>query len=321
MKRRLIASLLMVLMLLTLTACGGGASKSEEAGGNWAADDMAVEESVSHSMTEAPMEMGYLEDAIYEEAAPEAEEQGSNAVVTGQKLIRTAWLELESTEFDGAVQGLKDLTEMYGGHFETSSVANYKDGARWGDYTVRIPAEKFETFLSQAGTLCHLTWQEVTQEDVSEVYYDTEGRLKTHQIKLERLQNLLAKAEAMEDIIALESAISETEWQIENLSGTLRHYDGKVSYATVHINLREVYKLSAVEEVPDTFGQRMSAAFADGMRNCGDLLEDLAVAFAYSWVWWLLAVVVIVVVVRVVRKKQVLKFTLRKKKGDKQDEL
>ena len=66
MKRRLIASLLMVLMLLTLTACGGGASKSEEAGGNWAADDMAVEESVSHSMTEAPMEMGYLEDAIYD---------------------------------------------------------------------------------------------------------------------------------------------------------------------------------------------------------------------------------------------------------------
>ena len=36
---------------------------------------------------------------------------------------------------------------------------------------------------------------------------------------------------------------------------------------------------------------------------------------------WLLAVVIIVAVVRVVRKKQVLKFTLRKKKGDKQDEL
>lgn len=322
MKRRLLASLLMVLMLLTLTACGGGASKSEAAGGNWAAaDDMAVEETVSHSMTEAPMEMGYLEDTIYEEPAAEAEEHGTGAVVTGQKLIRTAWLELESTEFDEAAQGLKDLTETYGGYFETSSVANHKNGSRWGDYAVRIPAGKFDAFLSQAGSLCHLTWQEVTQDDVSEVYYDTEGRLKTQQIKLERLQSLLAKAEDMEDIITIESAISETEWRIEELSGTLRHYDGKVNYATVHINLREVYKLSSVEEVPDTFGQRMSAAFTDGLRNCGNLLEDLAVAFAYSWVWWLLAIVVIVVVVRVLRKKEVLKFTLRKKKGDKQDEL
>lgn len=321
MKQKLFAMALTVVMLLTLTACGG-ASKSEAAGENWdAADDMAVEESVSHAMTEAPMEMGYLEDAIYEEAAPETEEQESGSVVTGQKLIRTAWLELESTEFDEAVRGLKELTEAYNGYFETSSVANYKGGARWGDYAVRIPAEKFDAFLSQAGALCHLTWQEVSQEDISEAYYDTAGRLKTQQIKLERLQDLLAKAEDMEDIITLESAISETEWQIENLSGTLRRYDGKVNYATVHINLREVYKLSSVEEVPDTFGQRLGAAFGDGLRNCGDLLEDLAVAFAYSWMWWLLVVVVLVAVIRVVRKKTGLKRILHKKKGDKQDEL
>ena len=272
------------------------------------------------------MEMGYLEDAIYEEpeaGEPQAEADGnsSGAAVTGQKLIRTAWLELESTEFDEAARGLKELTEAYGGYFENSSVANHKGGARWGDYSVRIPAEKFDAFLSQAGALCHLTWQEVSQEDISEAYYDTEGRLKTQQIKLERLQDLLAKAEDMEDIITLESAISETEWQIENLSGTLRRYDGKVNYATVHINLREVYKLSSVEEVPDTFGQRLGAAFGDGLRNCGDLLEDLAVAFAYSWMWWLLAAVVIVVAIRVVWKKTGVKRILLKKKGDKQDEL
>ena len=321
MKRKLFAMGLTVWMLLALTACGG-ASKSEAAGGNRAAaDDMAVEESVSHSETEAPMEMGYLEDAVYEEAAPEAGEPESGSGATGQKLIRTAWLELESTEFDEAARGLKELTEEYNGYFETSSVANYKDGARWGDYTVRIPAEQFDAFLSHAGALCHLTWQEVSQEDISEAYYDTAGRLKTQQIKLERLQELLSKAEKMEDIITLESAISETEWQIENLSGTLRHYDGKVSYATVHISLREVYKLSSVEEVPDTFGQRLGAAFGDGLRNCGDLLEDLAVAFAYSWMWWLLAVVVLVAVIRVVRKNTGLKRILCKKKGDKQDEL
>ena len=321
MKRRLLASLLMVLMLLTLTACGGGASKSS-AGGNWASADAATEESVSYSMTEAPMEMEYWEDvAVEDSAAEEPKEAGADTAVSGQKLIRTAWLELESTNFDEAAQGLKDLTEAYDGYFETSSVANYKDGARWGEYAVRIPAEKFEAFLSQAGTLCHLTWQEVTQDDISESYYDTEGRLKTQQIKLERLQDLLAKAEDMEDIITLESAISETEWMIEDLSGTLRHYDGKVNYATIHINLREVYKLSSVEEVPDTFGQRLGAAFADGLRDCGDRLEDLAVAVAYSWMWWLLAVAVIGVVIRVLRKRNVLKWTLRKKKGDKQDEL
>ena len=50
------------------------------------------------------------------------------------------------------------------------------------------------------------------------MYYDNEARLTTQRTKLERLQELLSKAEAMEDIITIESAISETELQIEYLT-------------------------------------------------------------------------------------------------------
>lgn len=85
-------------------------------------------------------------------------------------------------------------------------------------------------------------------EDISEAYYDTSGRLETQTIKLARLQALLAKADKMEDIITLESAISETEQAIDDLSGTLQHYDARVDYASVSISLREVKQLSDVEE-------------------------------------------------------------------------
>ena len=316
MKRRLLASFLMVMLLLSLTACGGGSASNSAAEETM---DFATTESMV--MDEAPMEMGYSEIAVEDTVGAGSAAGNMGAVVMGQKLIRTAWLELESTEFDEAAQALKDLTEEYGGYFENSSVANHKNGSRWGDYTIRVPAERFEAFLNQAGTLCHLTWQEVTQDDVSEVYYDTEGRLKTQEIKLERLQALLAKAEVMEDIITLESAISETEWQIENLSGTLRHYDGMVNYATVHVNLSEVYKLSNVEEVPDTFGQRMAAAFGDGWSSFLNGMENFAVALAYSWVWVIVLAAILMIVVRVVRKRKDRIMNLYKKKDDKRDEV
>ena len=316
MKRRLLASFLMVMLLLSLTACGGGSASNSAAEETM---DFATTESMV--MDEAPMEMGDSEIAVEDTVEAESAAGNMGAVVMGQKLIRTAWLELESTEFDEAAQALKDLTEEYGGYFENSSVANHKNGSRWGDYTIRVPAERFEAFLNQAGTLCHLTWQEVTQDDVSEVYYDTEGRLKTQEIKLERLQALLAKAEVMEDIITLESAISETEWQIENLSGTLRHYDGMVNYATVHVNLSEVYKLSNVEEVPDTFGQRMAAAFGDGWSSFLNGMENFAVALAYSWVWVIVLAAILMIVVRVVRKRKDRIMNLYKKKDDKRDEV
>ena len=316
MKRKMLAVCMALVMALSLAACGG-ASKgaSMNATASVAPGYAPREEAKLEYVTmDSAAEMDYGNGMIYEEPKLESE----SGAVSGQKLIRTAYLTMETTEFEQAVQGLTELTESFGGYFETSTVTNRKTGSRWAEYTVRVPADKYSAFLSQAGELCHLTRQESTQDDISEVYYDTQGRLKTQQIKLERLQALLAKAEKMEDIITIESAISETEQMIDSLSGTLRRYDGKVDYATVHINMQEVYKLSNVEEVPDTFGQRLGRAFSNGISDFVDSMEDLVVSLAYSWMWWLIVVVIAVVVVKAARKR--VKLRRLKKKSDKQEE-
>ena len=292
MKRRLLALMLTLLVALSLAACG---SKSEAPA---ASADMAY-----------PMEPGMAEEMGFDfSSTASSGTNGGAAYPAGQKLIRTAQMNLETTDFEKAVQGLTDLTEQMGGYFESSSVGKRSNG-RWADYTVRVPAAKYQAFLDQAGELCHETWRDTQQEDISERYYDTQGRLKTQQIKLERLQALLAKAENMEDIITIESAISETEQMIDDLSGTLRHYDGKVDYATVSISLSEVYKLSNVEEVPDSFMSRLGKAFTGGLADFADGLENFAVALAYGWMWLLILVVVAVAVVRVLRKRRKAKKT------------
>ena len=313
MKKRVFALLLTAGLVLGLAACG--ASKDASTGASApAASAPTAEAPMSPSL--APAEK-YEVSTSWNDAAADmapAESDGGNAgesgsIPGGQKLIRTAHIEMETTEFDSAAAALEDLTTKLGGYYERSSVSNYRSGQRWGEYTIRIPAQQSQDFLDQAGDLCHVTRQESMQDDISEVYYDTAGRLKTQQIKLERLQQLLAKAEKMEDIITIESAISETEWTIEDLSGTLRHYDGQVDYATVSISLSEVYKLSNVEEVPDSFMSRLGKAFSGGLADFADGLENFAVALAYGWMWVLFLAVVVVVVVRVLRKRRKAKKT------------
>ena len=299
MKRKLFALTLALVLVLSLAACGG--SKSAE---------FAAEAPSSTADMVYPMEPEMAEEMGFDFGSTASGGTNSGAAYpAGQKLIRTAQMNLETTDFEKAVQGLADLTEQMGGYFESSSVGKRSNG-RWADYTVRIPAEKYQSFLDQAGALCHETWRDTQQEDISERYYDTQGRLKTQQIKLERLQALLAKAENMEDIITIESAISETEQMIDDLSGTLRHYDGQVDYATVSISLSEVYKLSSVEEVPDSFMSRLGKAFTGGWADFADGLENFAVALAYGWMWVLVLAVIVVAVIRVLRKRR------RAKKAD-----
>ena len=306
MKKKVLAILCASVMLMTLLV-GCGSSKAMDAGTTAVAPSSP---SMSSSLSgggnlkaeadfDSALDMEYVKgeamapsDSMVE--IPEAQ----------QKLIYTAYLEMESTSFDETVEALSSLTAACGGYFSNSSVRNYNSGYRSASYTIRIPADRYEDFLTQAGELCHVLHRNSSAEDVSEQYYDTEGRLRTQQTKLERLQELLKQAKNMEDIITIESAISETEMQIEYLSGTLRRYDALVDYATVNLQLQEVYRLANTEEPVKGFGSRFITALKSGWTNFVDDTEDFLVELAYSWMWLLIWAVIIIVAVRVIVRRK-----------------
>ena len=122
----------------------------------------------------------------------------------------------------------------------------------------------------------------------------------------------------MEDIITIESAISETEWTIENLTGTLRTYDSLVGYSTVYMSLSEVYELAGQGQAPVTFGDRLGESFLDGLKAIGRTAQNFAVWLAYSWFWLLIVVVIVILVIRRLRRRKNGKpiFRLKKKAKD-----
>lgn len=295
MKR--ITTLLLTLVLVLLLA-GCGASKA--AGG--ASDSMADNEpEAGYWSSNSKSDDSYDEDGYDAEGEPAAASDPASRPV---KMIYNGYMEMQTQDFDAAASGIEALVRELGGYFQQSSVSNRGSSSyRYGSYTIRIPAAQFEAFFQRAGQLCHVTYTNTTADDVSESYYDTEARLETARIKLERLQQLLAKATSMEDIITIESAISETEWDIENLSGTLRHYDALVDYATVNVELSEVYQLSGQDKAVTTFGGRLGQSFVNGLRAVGSALEDFAVWLAYSWVWLAVIAAAAVIVIRIVRRR------------------
>ena len=295
MKKKYVSLAALFLTAILLCGCGGGATSAASAPAA-AAPAMDKAESTLMYTNGMAEEMGWAEpEAPREDGMTGGTIAGSGAQAPeGAKRIYTARLELETTEFDRAASELTALVERCGGYFQNSSVGEYGGGYRNADYVVRVPAEQFQTFLNEVGGLCHVTWQTSSCEDVSEYYYDTAGRLETQRTKLERLQELLSRAESMEDIITIESAISQTEENIERLAGELQHYDALVAYSTVTLSLREVYRLSNTEEPAEGFGDRVGKAFGSGWKNFTGGMEDLAISLAYSWVWVLVWLAVIV---------------------------
>ena len=249
MKRGLALFLAALLTALTLTACGGGGGYSGGSASSAPADSesqTAYDDSGDEWKAEV-REFGF--DAPAGAAGGSPAEPGATTEepredrLASAKMVYTASIQAETQDYDACTAALEDLVDRLGGYLEYASSDSYGDGSRSASYTVRVPAKEFRGFLKTVGEISHVTSQDQNAENISERYYDTESRLETQKTKMERLQALLSKAENMEDIIDLENAISETEYQIEQLTGSLRHYDSLVDFATIDVRLREVLQI------------------------------------------------------------------------------
>ncbi len=295
-KNRLLPALLLLAVLLSSCSSSGGKSLSGGTPG--------VADSAPSSQPNTPGTGEYSEG--YTPANPQAPNPQPEAR-SESKLILRADLSVESTEFDKAVATLDRLVSENGGYYESSSLRQgsyYSTGsARMGEYIIRVPQEKYASFLGTAGTVGHITSKNETAEDVGEAYYDTELRLKTQRSKHERLLSLLEKADSMETIIALQTALSEVEYEIEQLSGTLRQYDSLVGYATIHLQLNEVLTLTEQPKETARLSGRLANAFASGLRALGRNAGNLAVWAAYHFVGLVIFLAAATAVVLVLLKR------------------
>ncbi len=234
---------------------------------------------------------------IFENGIPE----NANA-----KMIYTVNVRVTTTRFDESCKDIESAVKANGGYCESMDVSNSSSSYRNAFYTMRIPSENLDAFLQDAEKSSSIASISKNAEDVSADYYDIETRLTTEKAKLARLNELIAAANDISDILIIEDQIFETQRTIDELSGSLKSYDSKVDYSTVIINLEEVYKITSSDN-PLTFGEKISQAFSNGISGFGNFLEDVAIWFASTWIWMLIIAVVVaavvIILVRTLRKK------------------
>ena len=337
MKKKILAiTMAMILVLGVLTGCG--AKKRADA----AAPQYYADEEVSYAgmfesknTYDAPMEApAAMEDSYeYDASVTVAESETAygnpvnmvNNLTYGEnvKLIFRAWMHLQTLDFAQAEDELNRLVEQYNGYFEsvyTDNGSYYSTYSRLsGSYTVRVPAANYDKFLSAVGNTCHVVNLNKTTEDIGLQYSDTQMRLETTKAKQERLLALLKQATEMKDIIELESAISDCQYQIDCLTSTMNRYDSLIGYSTVNIELEQVERLDNSITEEETFWQKLAGNFKEGLEDFGYGVEDLFIWIAYNFIGIIIFIVIIIVIVKLWKKHVAGKVHLpkRNKKEDK----
>lgn len=276
-------SLLLVLILaLSLCACGSAKSRAEApaaAQGSYYDADSAP--------AEAPM--AYYEESAdngfaMADAAPTAErsESETEPAVNPDKIIYSANVTVETTDFDGSLAKVEELLSGCGGWVESSSVngANFYQksrgyaSSRSASYCLRIPSECFNDLMNSLSALGNVPYTHTYTENVTSQYYDTEAHMKAYQTQETRLLEMMELAESVEDIVILEDRLTELRWRIESLQSQLNNWDRRVSYSTVYLDLQEVQEYTPESETRLSYGQRLWRSLKDGLKGVAAFFEE-----------------------------------------------
>lgn len=320
MKKRY--GILAIAMAVLLTAGCGAAGKEAacETSYSGAAYDMAAP-------AEAPGAMPETEEMAVEEMKeePSAGEISSNTGIenpqnTGRKLIKTVNLAMETKEFDTLLESIRQQVEDIGGYIENSSVQgnsyyNTMNSNRYAWLTLRIPSDKLDGFETIVGEMGNVISRNESVEDITLQYVDVKSHKEALLIEQERLMTLLEQAESMEDIIAIESRLSEVRYQLQSYESTLRTYDNKVDYSTVTIDVNEVERETTVLE-EKSFLEEVRYRLSDNFYAIGQGFRNFAIWFIsslpYLLIWAAVIFVLVLVIRRLIRRRPF--FGKRKKK-------
>ena len=261
--------LLMTIFCLTAAAgCASGASAppgrtnaaSPSSGTEYAAADAAG-----------------LENGAQKATARSAAE--SRPASDSRKVIRSADLDLQTTRYDEANEKLGTLAASFGGYIESSTVQGDASGSgalRSASFTVRVPSDRLDEFLTGAGNLGSVVRKSVAGQDVTQNYFDSETRLKTLRAEQDRILELMGKAEKIDDVLAIEKRLTEVQNEIEQLTGQLKQWDSLISLSTVTVAVKEVAAITAPPA--KGLGGQVGSIFRASLRALGEACRYLVLA-------------------------------------------
>ena len=187
-----------------------------------------------------------------------------STVESSRKIVYNASVRMETTDYDTTRAALQEAVTAANGYLESTDQGGSKDsGSRYTYYTARIPAENYRSFLTAAGEAGNVTSLNESAQDITAEYVDVEARLK-----------------ALNDLLEIESQLSDVQYQLESYTGQMRLMDNQVRYSTVDISLQEVRVLTPTAT---TFGEKFVEAVTSGWRGFVDGAENLILVVVYLW--------------------------------------
>ena len=215
----------------------------------------------------------------------------------GRSVITTGYLYLTVDAPLESANEAASITEAAGGRVDgRQEFAPQGNDAGGAQLVLRIPAERLAATLDRLKELGDVEELQLSASDVTREVQDIDARVTALRSSITRLLALQDAAATVEDLITLETAISDRQAELESLEAQQRYLADQVGLSTIELVLGSRAVAPVTE--PDTFlsglitGWEALVAFGSG------LLVLLGVLIPWLVLLGLLGLIVLLIVRR-----------------------
>ena len=300
LKKTLTVGLAILIVLTVLTGCGSkmardqvyettvstsapmatyASSKDSSRGFDVSFSENSTEKSISESSPQIGAQSGIAGTGY----------TGSNVntsttfdILAQRKIIRNANISIEVDDF---YKQYGNIQAMIGGigyvqEINTSrQYYNYKDEQKSrivGNITIRVDAKQFDSIVNGVKGLGEITDDRIYSNDITDQFFDTEGRLKILKIEYEFLEEYMISLKDPDSIFKTRMRMTDLQTEIERLSGTLNKWSDLVELSTIYIQMTEKYP-DEMGKNNNTYWNRLKNAVQNSLTGIVDALGDLVI--------------------------------------------
>ena len=128
--------------------------------------------------------------------------------------------------------------------------------------TLRVPAASYDAVMNGLAGIGEVTARTEKTDDVTDEMVDVTSRIATMKASVARIRALLAKADKIGDVIAIESELTQREADLESLENRQTALANQVALSTIAVTITATQVTAAAVTQP-----RRAGGFVSGLSN------------------------------------------------------
>ncbi len=219
---------------------------------------------------------------------------------TNRIIIQDTSLSLQVKDVPKTIEEIEEVTKSFGGFLITSHLSIPEEAAS-GNISVRIPEEKRKEAMAAFKNMAvKVVSESVTGRDVTDQYTDLDARLEVLYKTKTKYEEILEKAEKVNDLMSVQQQLISLQTQIDNLKGQQTYYEqsAKLSKITIYLSTDEL----ALPYAP-TNEWRPAVIFKEAVRSLVGTVRSFGSLIIWGAVY-IPIIIPILLVIRYIKRKR-----------------